>query len=635
MSHHSAKDVGSYSKEQMMEVIKGLQEKLRHNDGGGSGKDLKFPRPLPYDGENGDVQSFLTQVQAYLFMSEAGFKHNHERVLYAGGLLTGKAAEWWEPTLRDYLEQKEEQRSAATKAVFGSYAKWAAKLKETFGNPDETRTAERKLLWMKQTKSASTYAVDFQRMAARLSWGEQALIVQFYKGLREDVKDEMSKVERPDELGEYIALAIQIDNRLYERRLERGNGMRSGPTWGYRANQDKGRGGSTATGYHAGPMDLDVIQQDGKKPKGNCYNCGKPGHYARECRQKKREWRRVPEQRNHNIQTNEGGAQISMVSYGEDSDEDYDPVWFHDTQPYTPLQGTGSAPYENPYPRGQVNVLPTTEEVDSEEEVPETEHDDDADDESEEETIPDTQEHRLSENGELPHSVRRTQTLTDDLAVINIRILNTGLSTIRAQTLLTLLASAWEDSEADELAIPGDHPWLHMRAPEHHLLSWFSCVYHSCPEHIFEKVDHRWFPTRPDIAKEVPYPYLAGQTMEHFYLQRHDGDVGELHKGPSDRGPPLNQTINPVCILLTPGQPDGHPRTRRERAATPYPENRAIPRPPVLARSDDRPMLNSPSLSPEEGRPRPNERRRRHHRSNPSAQREHQSKNARRWFHRD
>jgi hypothetical protein len=37
----------------------------------------------------------------------------------------------------------------------------------------------------------------------------------FYNGLKEEVKDELYKVDCPDSLDEYIGIAIRIDKRLY------------------------------------------------------------------------------------------------------------------------------------------------------------------------------------------------------------------------------------------------------------------------------------------------------------------------------------------------------------------------------------------------------------------------------------
>ncbi|KAG6292004.1 hypothetical protein E4U09_003620 [Claviceps aff. purpurea] len=42
----------------------------------------------------------------------------------------------------------------------------------------------------------------------------------FYDGLREDVKDEIAKEDRPDTFDEFVSKVIKIDNRLYARRLD-------------------------------------------------------------------------------------------------------------------------------------------------------------------------------------------------------------------------------------------------------------------------------------------------------------------------------------------------------------------------------------------------------------------------------
>ncbi|WP_254558398.1 hypothetical protein, partial [Salmonella enterica] len=42
-----------------------------------------------------------------------------------------------------------------------------------------------------------------------------------YEGLKEEVKDELSRQDRPEEFLKYVELAIKLDNRLYERRKER------------------------------------------------------------------------------------------------------------------------------------------------------------------------------------------------------------------------------------------------------------------------------------------------------------------------------------------------------------------------------------------------------------------------------
>ena len=44
---------------------------------------------------------------------------------------------------------------------------------------------------------------------------------QFYKGLKDYIKDELAHVDKLDTLEELIELAIRINGRLYKRQLER------------------------------------------------------------------------------------------------------------------------------------------------------------------------------------------------------------------------------------------------------------------------------------------------------------------------------------------------------------------------------------------------------------------------------
>ena len=44
---------------------------------------------------------------------------------------------------------------------------------------------------------------------------------RFYEGLKDDVKDDLYKEDRPDNLVEYIQCVIKIDDRNYIHRMEK------------------------------------------------------------------------------------------------------------------------------------------------------------------------------------------------------------------------------------------------------------------------------------------------------------------------------------------------------------------------------------------------------------------------------
>jgi hypothetical protein len=63
------------------------------------------------------------------------------------------------------------------------------------------------------------YTAEFQQIISHLDFDEDTYIWLFERRLKEDVKDKLIRVDRPEELYRIIELAVKFDNRLYERKL--------------------------------------------------------------------------------------------------------------------------------------------------------------------------------------------------------------------------------------------------------------------------------------------------------------------------------------------------------------------------------------------------------------------------------
>ena len=132
---------------------------------------------------------------------------------------------------------------------------------------------------------------EFLRLKSPLAWRTDApFFGYFYDGLKEEIKDEISKVERPAIFMDYVKMASRIDQRLYERKMEKQNKYSSYQQPSFvKHHYNHPTSSSQST-----PMELDKLKkltQEEKQHRFNnklCLYCGEAGHIVRSCPKKEK-----------------------------------------------------------------------------------------------------------------------------------------------------------------------------------------------------------------------------------------------------------------------------------------------------------------------------------------------------------
>ena len=205
------------------------------------------------------------------------YSDDRTKVGFIGTLLSGVAATWFSP-----LFERDDP-------IMSNLEEFLTEFEETFGELDRATTAANQIRNLYQgSMSASQYVATFRRLSSDLDWGEGALLDQFRRGLRDDIKDLLLTIAVPKTMHEAIRAAVACDNRIMERKSER-RGLTSTSTTRREIN------------YGPTPMELDSMNQvrhrrgpltaeerTRRRRLNLCLYCGEEGHLLKECKNRGR-----------------------------------------------------------------------------------------------------------------------------------------------------------------------------------------------------------------------------------------------------------------------------------------------------------------------------------------------------------
>lgn len=272
----------------------------------------KMPDPEQFHGERNKLATWLTQLNIKINGDGATFANEKAKIYYACALLRDAAAEWAAPYIENIEEPDQQPR-------FDSIDDFKRKIKASLGDPNPQATAEDKIRNLRQgSRDCAHYFTEFSQYVHKLAWDDTAKIAQFKWGMDAKIADKLIGHHAvPTDFAAFAQLCIELDVAIkaqqrrntyppYQpRRLTNyGNyqrpqqpNARNLPNWvvqGTRPGQwqnkpkyqyvqqttikKEDQRPSNPQWHGPAKMVLDAIKRNNA-----CFNCGKTGHYARNC----------------------------------------------------------------------------------------------------------------------------------------------------------------------------------------------------------------------------------------------------------------------------------------------------------------------------------------------------------------